>query len=60
MAQRSSLCITKSGKVIIAITDLNLLLTPTQLAHLVKKLDCYNALNLDRGTDFFSIICLNQ
>ncbi|WP_304985700.1 phosphodiester glycosidase family protein [Coxiella-like endosymbiont] len=38
------------GKVIIAITNLNLLLTPTQLAHLVKKLNCYNALNLDGGT----------
>ncbi len=49
LAQRSSLCITKSGKVIIAITDLNLLLTPTQLAILLKKLDCYNALNLDGG-----------
>ncbi|WP_267257297.1 phosphodiester glycosidase family protein [Coxiella endosymbiont of Ornithodoros maritimus] len=49
-AQRSALGVTPTGDIIIAITDNNLLLTATQLAILLKKLGCSNALNLDGGT----------
>ncbi|AAO91566.2 phosphodiester glycosidase family protein [Coxiella burnetii] len=49
-AQRSALGVTPTGDIIIAITDNNLLLTATQLAILLQKLGCSNALNLDGGT----------
>lgn len=53
--QRSALCITNTGKVVIAATD-NAPISTLQLATLLKKssleggLDCQNALNLDGGT----------
>lgn len=50
-AERSALGITKSGKVIILVTQNNPL-TTTDLAHLMqsKPLNCVNALNLDGGS----------
>lgn len=49
--ERSALCITKHGKVIIAATE-NTPVTTTELATILKSndLDCYNALNLDGGS----------
>ncbi|WP_235659328.1 phosphodiester glycosidase family protein [Legionella maceachernii] len=50
-AERSALCITHDGRVILLVTD-NLPLSTTELAQIMKAqpLNCENALNLDGGS----------